>query len=417
MNPPVPDANVADQMKHANTGNFPQKGTKMGAGEFIALCASSMMLTALGIDIMLPAFAELRQHLNLSAESTAPAQIISFFFMGQIVQVVFGALSDRFGRLAILRVGFPLYIVGGVAATFAPDLNTMLAARFLAGVGASAVFMTTIAGVRDRFVGDQMARTMSLVFTIFLFTPVIAPFLGMAILSFASWKAVFLTPPLFAVFVFLWSLRLKESLPPEKRRSLSWYSISQSVRNVTSNKTFLRYTIFTTLLFSGLSSYVASSEHIVKTIYGKPDLFAWIFAGIGLFMSFCSLTNSRLSTMYGSRRSIRGLLIAYATVATLLLVWTLAAGDPPDISIFFCGIGLMLGINLAIEPNSSAMALEPMGEMAGMASSIYGTIFFTVGASLGAVMSNLLVNGVFPLVVGFFVIAVLGVVLVFSDPH
>src|SRR5687768_13672627 len=179
---------------------------KMRSAEFIALSACTMTLTALGIDIMLPAFAELREHFGLRPESTAPAQIISFFFMGQVVQIIFGALSDRFGRLPILRVGFPLYILGGIAAAFAPTLELMLAARFVAGIGASAVFMTTIAGVRDRFVGDQMARTMSLIFTIFLFTPVYAPFLGMAILSVSSWQMVFLTPPLFAVIVFLWSL-------------------------------------------------------------------------------------------------------------------------------------------------------------------------------------------------------------------
>jgi DHA1 family bicyclomycin/chloramphenicol resistance-like MFS transporter len=376
-----------------------------------------MMLTALGIDIMLPAFAQLRQHLGLAADSTAPSQIISFFFMGQVVQVVFGALSDRYGRLAVLRIGFPLYIVGGIAATFAPDLPLMLAARFLAGVGASAVLTTTIAGVRDRFVGDQMARTMSLIFTIFLFTPVLAPFLGMAILSIASWQMVFLTPPLFAIFVFLWSLRLEESLPPQQRRSLKWTSLMQSARTVIGNKTFLRYTTVTTLLFAALSAYVASSEHMVGTIYGRPELFAWIFAGIGLLMSFCSLLNSRLSTRYGARRSVRGLLIAYCATGTFMLLWTLVVGVPPGMFIFFFCIALMLAINLAVEPNSSALALEPMGEMAGMASSIYGTVFFSIGSLLGSVISILLVDTVFPLVISFFMIGVVTLVLVFNDPQ
>ena len=191
----------------------------MKPAEFIALSACTMTLTALGIDIMLPALGELRVHFGLRPESTATAQIISFFFMGQIAQIIFGILSDRFGRVPILRVGFPLYIIGGLSAAFAPNLELMLAARFVAGMGASAVFMTTIAGVRDRFVGDQMARIMSLVFTIFLFTPIFAPFLGLAILSVSSWQMVFLTPPLFAVIVFLWSLRLEESLPREQRLS------------------------------------------------------------------------------------------------------------------------------------------------------------------------------------------------------
>jgi DHA1 family bicyclomycin/chloramphenicol resistance-like MFS transporter len=124
--------------------------------------------------------------------------------MGQVAQIIFGIFSDRFGRLSILRIGFPLYIIGGIAAAFAPNIPLMLAARFIAGVGASAVFTTSIAGVRDRFVGDEMARVMSLVFTIFLFTPVLAPFLGIAVLSISSWQMVFLTPPFLAVLVLLW---------------------------------------------------------------------------------------------------------------------------------------------------------------------------------------------------------------------
>lgn len=388
---------------------------KMKSAEFISLSACTMMLTALGIDIMLPVFGEIRRHFGLPDESTATAQIIGFFFMGQVAQIIFGTLSDRYGRLAILRVGFPLYIIGGVIAAFAPSLTIMFAARFVAGVGASAVFMTTIAGVRDRFVGDQMAKTMSLIFTIFLFTPIIAPFLGLAILSVSSWQMVFLTPPIFAVIIFVWSLRLEESLPREQRIPLNWANIGNGVRNVIGNRVFLRYTCTTTLLFTALSSYVASSEHIVGEIYGRANLFPWIFAGIGLGMAICTLINSRLSMKYGARRTIRGLLVVYMIIAALLLIYTVAIGDPPGMLLFFVGIGLLLSINLAVEPNSSALALEPLGNVAGMASSVYGTFFFFVGASLGSVISNLMVKGVFPLVISFSAFGLIALLLVWGD--
>lgn len=388
---------------------------KMKQGEFIALSACTMILTALGIDIMLPVFAELRKHFGLPPESTATAQIITFFFLGQTAQIVFGAFSDRYGRLAILRVGFPLYIIGGIAAAFAPSLQLMFAARFVAGVGASAVFTTTIAGVRDRFVGDQMARIMSLIFTIFLFTPVLAPFLGIAIMSVSSWQMVFLTPPLFAVIIFLWSFRLEESLPQEQRSSLNWTGFGQSIRKVISNRTFLRYTTVTTALFTALSSYISSSEHIVGEIYGRPKLFPWIFGGMGLVMSLCTLMNARLSSRYGARRTIRALLIIYTIVAGLLLLLTFTLGDPPGMLLFFIAVALLMALNLAVEPNSSALALEPMGNMAGMASAVYGTYFFCIGASLGSVISHLMVTDVFPLVQSFFVIGVITLLLVFSD--
>lgn len=391
------------------------KSTKMKSAEFIALSACTMTLTALGIDIMLPAFGALREHFGLNPESTVTAQVIGFFFMGQVAQIIFGTLSDRFGRLPILRVGFPLYIIGGIIAAFAPNLELMFAARFVAGMGASALFMTTIASVRDRFVGDQMARIMSLIFTIFLFTPVLAPFLGVAILSVSSWQMVFLTPPLFAVIVFLWSLRLKESLPREQRISLRWTSMGRSVQKVISNRTFLRYTGITTVLFTALSSWVASSERIVGEIYGRPELFSWVFAGIGLLMSLCALLNSRLSSKYGARKTIKWLLVIYTVVGGFLLVSTIISGDPPHMLFFFITVALLMAINIAVEPNSSALAMEPMGNMAGMASAVYGTSFFFIGASLGSIISHFMVHGVFPLVLSFFAIGLITVLLVLGD--
>ncbi len=387
----------------------------MKSAEFIALSGCTMTLTALGIDVMLPAFAEIRSHFGLEAGSTETAHIITFFFMGQIAQIIFGTLSDSYGRIPILRIGFPLYIIGGIAAAIAPDLPTMYAARFVAGMGASSLLMITVAGVRDRFVGDQMARIMSLIFTIFLFTPVAAPFLGIAILSFSNWQAVFLAPPAFAVIIFFWSLRLKESLPPNQRIRLSWRNIAASVKTVITNLVFIRYTTITTLLFTALSSYVSSSEHIIGEIYGKPGWFAWIFAGMGLLMASFTYVNSWLTGRFGARRTIRGLLLVYFAVSAALLLATLVYGDPPAMILFFIPLCVLMALNLAVEPNSSALAMEPMGEMAGTASAVYGTCFFFVGASLGSIISELMVHKVMPIVVSLVIIGFVCVILVITD--
>lgn len=388
---------------------------KVKSAEFIALSACSMMLTALGIDIMLPVFSAVRIYFGLSAESTAPANIVVFFFLGQIAQLAFGVLSDRFGRRPVLRIGFSLYIVGGMVAAFAPSLTVMFAARFVAGMGASAVFSTTIAGVRDRFVGDQMSRTMSLVFTIFLFTPILAPFLGAAILVVSSWRVVFVVPPVFAILIFIWSLRLEESLPREKRASINWVSLRRTFAGVLTHRTFLRYTGITTLLFAAFSSYIASSEYIIGEIYGRPQLFTWIFAGVGLLMALSTFSNAYFATHFGARRTIRGLIIIYTMLGGLLLLYTMLNGDPPKLWVFFIAVAPMLSINLAIEPNSSALAMEHLGDTAGVAAAVYGTSFFFVGASLGSIISHLMVTGVFPLVISFFTVGVIALVLVFGD--
>ena len=136
--------------------------------EFIVFTASSMVLLALGIDIMLPAFAEVRKHFGIAPDSIMTSNIVAFFFMGQITQIFFGYLTDRFGRIPIIRTGIIIYILSGIAAVYAPVIELMFLFRFLAGVGAAAVVMTAIASVRDRYAGDDMAKIMSFVFTIFL---------------------------------------------------------------------------------------------------------------------------------------------------------------------------------------------------------------------------------------------------------
>src|SRR6476469_5864600 len=115
-------------------------------------------------------------------------------------------------------------------------------------------------------------------------------------------------------------------------------------------------------------------------------------------MAVFTLINSRLSVKYGAKRTIRFLLIAYTLVAGILLFCTVAFNDPPDIRVFFVAIALLMAINLAVEPNSSALAMEPMGNMAGLASALYGTFFFSIGASLGSIISYLMTNRVLPLV-------------------
>lgn len=384
-----------------------QTNSPMKKPEFITLSACSMVLTALGIDIMLPALGHVRDHFKLGAESTAASLVITCFFMGQVGQLIFGLLSDRLGRLAVLRIGFPLYILGGLLAAFSPSLQGVLMGRFVAGVGASAIFTTTIAGVRDRYQGDQMAGIMSLILTIFLFTPILAPFLGTLILAFFDWRTLFFIPPAFAVLVFLWSLRLNESLPKAARANFELKVLFQQMGQVLGNRAFLQYTGITTLLFIPFSSYIASSERIVGEIYQQPAWFKWIFAGMGLFMALSTSLNARLVEKFGALRTMRSLLLLYVMVGALLSISTWLLGNPPPMLLFFVGITLIMGINLAIEPNSSALALAPLGEVAGTAASLYGTFFFFFGSVFGALVSQQLVQGVLPLVLAYALAGVL----------
>jgi DHA1 family bicyclomycin/chloramphenicol resistance-like MFS transporter len=226
---------------------------------------------------------------------------------------------------------------------------------------------------------------------------------------------VFLVPPLFAVGVFVWSLRLEESLPPERRRPLDLGGVARAVRHVLGNATFLRYVGVTTVVFSVFSSYLASSERIIGEIYGTPQLFAWIFAGTGALQSVSTFVNSRLVRRFGARRSLRALLLLYSAVAGALTLVILWHGDPPDMVIFVAAIVTLVALVPTIEPNSSALALEPLGSMAGTSAAIYGTTFFFVGSLAGTFVSRLLVDSVAPLAIGHAIAGVVALTLAFTD--
>jgi DHA1 family bicyclomycin/chloramphenicol resistance-like MFS transporter len=385
---------------------------EIGRVEFIVMIACIMLLTALAIDMMLPAFGELRAYFNLPAESTATAQIVTFFFIGQVGQLAFGPLADRYGRLFVLRIGFVFYIGGCLAAALSPSLTFIYIARFFVGMGAAGLSVAAFTSVRDRFSGDEMARTMALMLTIFLFTPVIAPVLGSALLTVASWQVVFATPALFAVVVFIWSfLRLRESLTPERRLALDVPTIVRSARLVLGNRTFVIYTVVTTLIFSAFISYVGSSERIVSEIFGRPDLFVLIFSATGLTMALFTFMNAKLIRRIGAKRAVRGLLFIYLAMTTLLLILTLVFGAQLSIFVFFVIVALLQGLYIAIEPSSGALALEPLGETAGMAAAIYGTTFLVLGSMLGSLIDRQLVDSVTPLAVGYFISALIAVVV------
>ncbi len=391
--------------------NKPSKVPK----EIIAFTSCSMVLTALGIDIMLPAFAELRRHFSIIEETAQTDKLISYFFMGQITQIIFGYLTDKMGRLPILRFGVILYIACGFATVYAPTIEWMFVLRFVSGMGAAAVLMTSIASVRDRYSGDEMARIMSLVLALFLFTPVIAPALGAFILKFYSWKWVFLIPPTFAVIVLLWSFRINESHPKEARIHLPIKDLLPKFKSIITDWHFLRYSIIATLLFSILSSYVASSERIIGEIYHSPELFPSIFGTIGLLMAILSLSNSFFTRKFGAKKTLSIILLLYLVVSAFLVLMAFFWGNPPPMLYFFILIALLMAFTTAGDPNSSAMALEFMGENAGLAASVYGTIFFFIGSSIGAAISSQLSDGVLPLAISAFAASVVAVILSFSD--
>jgi MFS transporter, DHA1 family, multidrug resistance protein len=392
-----------------------KKKSNPSSKEIIVFTSAAMILTALGIDIMLPAFGEIRKLFGLPDNSAQTANLISYFFMGQITQLFFGYLTDKWGRLPVLKTGFIIYIISGFAVVVAPTLGWMFLFRFFAGMGAAAVLMTTIAAIRDRYAGDAMARVMSFVLTIMLFTPVIAPALGALVLRYFSWQVVFIIPPAFAILVFIWSFRIEETHPKEARLKTGFLETLPAIGQVLRDRHFMRYCTIATLVFAILSSYVASSERIISEIYHQPQLFPLIFGSIGIVMALFAFSNSYFSKRFGARPTLRVFLVAYFITALCFTLLHLFFLPSLPLEYFVLCIGMLMSLTLGADPNSSALALQFMGQKAGIAASVYGTLFFFAGSGIGALISNLLKENVLPLAIAALLISTLNLALFFSE--
>ena len=391
---------------------------KVSDREFIAMLAIISALEALAIDLMLPAFSDVRTHFGLASDSAATARIITFFFLGFAAQVVFGPIADRYGRLPVMRTGFVLYAIGSVTTAFAPTLGLMLAARLVWGVGAGALQVAAISMIRDRFVGDRMARVLSFFLVVFLTIPILAPALGELILQVSSWRVVFLGPLVCAAAVALWSRRLDESLPREARdRASGVRSLVLSARAVFTNSQTMRSIAAHTLTFAAFSSYLASSERIVGEIYGRGEFFALIFGGTSILMGVLSLLNARVVSRIGTRRAASLILVATSLTATAVLAFAVTNGGVPPFLVYLSGFSLVVGLNGMVSPNFGAMALEPQGDRAGMATAIYGSTQIAFGAIGGALIDSWTDTTVTPLIAAFLVAAILSLALVGPRPR
>ncbi len=254
-------------------------GIRPGSAEFTLFLAATMSMTALGVDIMLPAFGAIRAEFGLAPDATEVARVVTAYFFGiAIGQVFYGPVADYFGRKRTLLFAGSLYATGGVLAALAPSLGLLLAARFLWGLGAAGGRVIVGAIVRDVYEGDRMARAMSLVFSIFILVPVFAPALGALILRFTDWPWVFAFCAVWGVGILMWSRRLPETLAPENRLAdLTFARLKVAGRFVVSNRITAGHTLALAVLFGVFTSYLASAEIMFSVRRGGfiPAVLRW----------------------------------------------------------------------------------------------------------------------------------------------
>jgi MFS transporter, DHA1 family, multidrug resistance protein len=384
-----------------------------GFREFVVLIAGLMSLNALAIDAMVPALPAIGSALHVPDENSRQL-VVSLYVLGfGLSQIIYGPLSDRFGRKPVLAVSLVLYFGFALACAAAASFTLLLAARMAQGAAAASTRVLVVSIVRDRFEGGRMARIMSLAFLVFLLIPMLAPLFGQLTLLVASWRAIFFGLAAGGAIMLVWSLvRLPETLHPEYRRPLDVKTIWDGVCQTITNRQSVGYTFAFTLMMASLMGYINSIQQIVFDIFRRPELIAATFAGVALPMAATSYANSRLVERLGTRRIAHTGLCLFTLVACAHLALVLRGGE--SLGLFIVLQGLTMACFGLASANFGALAMQPLGHVAGTASSVQGTIGTICGALLGLLVGQSFNGTLMPMVGGFAVFGAVALLILLA---
>jgi DHA1 family bicyclomycin/chloramphenicol resistance-like MFS transporter len=381
------------------------RGRRLGQGEFVAMMAVLFATIAFSIDAMLPALPEIAAELTPEAVNRAQLVLTAFVLGMGAGTLIAGPISDAVGRKSAITAFVGLYILGAVIAAASTSIEVLLAARVLQGLGAAGPRIISTALVRDMYEGRAMARIMSFVMMVFVLIPSVAPFVGSLIIAGFGWRGIFGAFVLFGLAGAIWlNLRQEETLPPERRRPLRVGPLKSALVEVLSHRMVLLYILVLTLGFGQMFAFLSSIQQIYAEIYDKAESFPLWFAVGGVISGGGTIVNATLVMRLGMRRLAIAAFATQTVIAGALLVATLAGLMPgwlhfPAFWIWSISIFFMAGLTFG---NLNALALQPLGHIAGMAASVVGAIS-TVGAVFIAAPIGLAFNGTLvPLAAGTF---------------
>ncbi|HGG65345.1 MAG TPA: MFS transporter [Rhodobacteraceae bacterium] len=377
----------------------------LGKREFIALMGMTSATIAFSIDAMLPSLPEIGHALTPDAINRAQLVLTSFVLGMGIGTFFTGPLSDAFGRRRVLLGGFILYMIGAVLGILAGSLELLLAARLIQGLGSAGPRVVAMAVIRDRFSGRQMAQVMSFVMMVFTLVPAFAPSMGAGIIYLVGWRGLFGAFVVFAIINSLWfGLRQPETLLPENRREFRPAKLWEGVKEVLANHTVRTTIMVQTMIFGSLFGMLSTTQQVFDITFGQGANFPLWFGGIALIAGTASVVNATFVVRLGMRRIIRMTLMVQILFSGgfAILVWSGLMPDTlyfPAFLLWMTSVFFMAGMTIG---NLNAIAMEPMGHMAGMAASVTSALF-TVSAVMIAAPIGLAFDGTpLPLAIGVF---------------
>jgi len=366
---------------------------------------------ALSIDMVLPSLPAIGASLGV-ARANDNQLVVSLLFLGfGVGQFFYGPFSDTAGRKPAAFLGLIVFTAGCSLALLSQTFPMMLAGRVLQGIGVAGPRTITIALIRDRFEGREMARVMSLVTAVFILVPIIAPALGQALLGMFGWRAVFVVYLVMGLITSIWfGLRQEETLPPSRRIPFSLGRLASAVRQVVTSRVAVGYTIAAGFVFGAFLGYLTSAQQILQEQYALGSWFVAYFAVLAVAIGGASLANAKLVLRYGMRPLSQWALWGILAVSVVFSgVSALASGHPPLLLLMaylmtsFFGIGLLFG-------NLTTLAMQPLGAIAGTGSAMVGATSMLLSMTLGTTIGQMYDGTVLPLVAGFAVLSLCSIV-------
>ena len=346
------------------------------------------MLSAIGpfaIDMYLPAFPAIARELQVDV-SAVQMSLMSFFAAVAVCQIIYGPLSDRFGRKPPLYVGLTLFVLGGIGCSFAQNAEMLIAFRFLQGVGSCATMVIPRAIIRDLHTGHEAARLMATTMLVFSVSPILAPLAGSALAEFFSWRVIFWAIAIIgvgglAVVLFL--------LPETRKAEEGKKGVAQAFgtyKSLLKDKHFLGLAFIGGFSQASFFAYLAGSSVIFIEHFGlTPSAYSMVFASNAIAFIGSAQFNSFFMRRFGAERVVRTAIAGFAGLVCLLFVLTVAGVDNPFVlwGLLFLSFGC-LGY---VIPSTAVLALENHGAIAGTASALMGTLQLSTGAVMIVLVS------------------------------
>jgi DHA1 family bicyclomycin/chloramphenicol resistance-like MFS transporter len=381
--------------------------------EFIALMASLMSIVALSIDALLPALEHIGASIGIH-NATDNQLLVTMIFLGLgFGQLIFGPISDSLGRKPVIYMGFTLFVIASFICVSATNLETMVVGRILQGIGLAAPRTISIAMVRDSFSGNYMAKIMSFIVVIFILVPVVAPAIGKLILDAYGWRAIFMSQLIIglAIMIWLWK-RQPETLPVEKRTKFRFRLFVDGAKEFVKHKQAVTFTLVSGFITGSFMVYLSASQHIFQEQYHFKEEFPYIFAGLAIAVGFATFLNGTLVMHFGMYNLVKVFAILFTLIPLLYASIYFNSDVNPSITIFlvFCGLqffslGFLFG-------NLRALAMQPVGHIAGVGSAINGFVSTIMAVPIATFIGSYVIETALPLFIGFFICGLCSLLLI-----